>query len=668
MKKVFSTICLAVLAATVSLANASDKKGLSINEKYVGYLPTVSAMSSDSTSVADVVIFYQPSYAASYGEYEIYRRVERWFETANQSYAAHGLDLQLSIKDMVPVVSVPDTAPYMDVVDEDGNIIQDGAEYLFSLAALNAGQPEYEIYQTKWKADLVVYVRERRDGDDILGSAGIGGEYSSVLDNGIDPTTYTTLAHEVGHSIGMNHEEANAHVGPEYARAWQCGGKTTIMFSGATEANTLHHYSSPDISFGGEVCGDEAVANNARVLQENFGPTTQRRSGVDSLGQVSFAADAFNGNEVEGVTVSLVRDGDISQAASVKVFIENGSAVWGEDFTEAFVVADFTEGESTAEVVFPMINDADDEDMETARVFLKFPYRLALGNVNEANVFIENGNNGGFAGQFSVLAGSASVNEGDVVDLTVTRSGGVGEVVVNVVTLDGAAIAGNDFVELNEALVFAEGEVEKALVLTTINDEVFEESEALTVSISSPSTTAEYGVKETAITVIDDDVNTQPQVGVFSLVVSNSTVEENVGTFTVTINRENGSEGEANLRLYTVDGGQVAGTDYQAVDQQIVFADGETQKEVQITVIDETIDDNDSGFRINLEGDGLEISVGELTIIIKDNDNSNENNGTDDNRGSSSGGGSMGMLSVLLFGLVAFRNRLTKLNANKKPI
>lgn len=676
MKKIISTVCLSVMAASATGGTGADIRELHANESPVQFLPkiatrgtvqsysTASTTAAKSADVADVVVFYQPSYFAKYGAYEAHKRIEAWVNTTNESYAAHGLNYRLSVSDVIPVESVADDVPYQDVVDGDGNIVQDGADYLFSLAALNEGSPEYAAYQEKWKGDLVVYVREQRPGDTVLGLAGVGGEYASMVDNDIDPEQYTTFAHEVGHNIGMNHEEAEAYVGPEYARATTCGGNYTIMYSSSPAGRTLHHYSSPDLSSGGEVCGNEEAANNARVLEENFVATTQRRAGVEALGVVSFGDTAFSGNEEDGVVIKLQRDGDLSQAASVKLFAESGTAEWGVDFVDAYVTAEFEAGASSVEVTYQMVKDSESENTESFSVAMKYAYKLSVDSADTATVIVANGAQTGTAGMFA-LVGPSELNEGVSGEYVVSRVGGAGEVVVNVSAVAGSAVVSSDFVALNEQLVFAEGEVEKTVTLVTVDDQKAETTEGLTIEIDSPSDTAEYDVKSVSVDIIDNDDSRE--TGTFALSSSATTVSESAGSITLMVTRSEGTEGAAVVRVYTVAGSAVAGTDFTAIDEELTFADGETGKTLILQILDDSDDESgDTSFDVVLEGAGVEVTTGTVTITLTDNDNSNTGGNSGGNTDSGKSGGSTGFGFMILLGLMAiFRYSV---NANKKSI
>jgi Calx-beta domain/Metallo-peptidase family M12B Reprolysin-like len=676
---IISTVCLSLMAASATAATGSDIRGLHVNESPVQYLPKVaykrtaqsytvkSTAVEEAAAVADVVVFYQPSYFAKYGAYQAHKRIEAWLATANDSYAAHGLNYRLSVSDVIPVESVSDDLPYQDVVDSDGNIVQDGADYLFSLAVLNEGSPEYAAYQEKWKGDLVVYVREKRPEDSVLGLAGIGGEYSSVLDDDGEASSYTTFAHEVGHNIGMNHEEENAFVGPDYARAWNCGGKRTIMYSANNRASVLGHYSSPDLSYDGEVCGNESTANNARVLEENFVATTQRRSGIEALGVVSFANTAFSGDEEDSVVITLLRDGDLSQAASVKLFAESGTAEWGVDFVDAYVMAVFEAGEETAEVTYPIVKDGESESTESFSVTIKYPYKLSVGGVSTATVNIADGAQAGISGMFSVT-GPSELNEGDSGVYVVSRVGGVGEAVVNVSAVAGSALVGSDYVVLNKQVVFAEGEVEKSVTLATIDDQKAETKESLSIEINSPSETAEYDVKSVSVDIIDNDDVVSPDAGTFALSASATSVSEAAGSVTLTVTRSGGSEGTAVVRVYTVAGSAVSGTDFTALDQELTFADGETEKTLSLQILDDSDDESvNSSFDVVLEGAGVEVTTSTVTITLTDNDSASSGGDTGVNTGSEKSGGSTGFGFMLLLGLMAiFRN--SGFHANKKSI
>lgn len=621
MKILISTVCLSVISAFAAAGTVDDIRGLYINESHVQYLPKSAFAKNlvENTAVADVVVFYQNSYFSKYGAYESHKRIEAMVALVNKSYKVHGYNYRLSVSDVIQVESVPDDIPFQDVKDDKGNIIKDGAQYLFSVASLNEGNPEYTAYQEKWKGDLVVYVRELRPEDgELRGLAGLGGELSSVLDDG-DAESNLVLAHEIGHNLGMNHEEGSAIRGSEYARAWSCGGKRTIMYSASNRSNTLQHYSSPTVFNGGEACGNEATANNARVLEENFVATTQRRAGVEVLGVVSFAETAFSGNEENGVVITLQRDGDLSQAASVKIFAESDTAEWGVDFVDAYVLAEFQAGDATAEVIYPLVKDGESEGTESFSVTMKYPYKLSVGGFATAVVNIGDGTKVGTAGLFSVT-GFSELNEGDSGTYVVSRVGGTGEAIVNVSAVAGSAQPGSDYVPLNEQLVFAEGEVEKPVTLVTIDDQKAETKESLSIEINSPSETAEYGVKSVSVDIIDNDDVVDADAGTFSLSASATSVSETAGSVTLTVTRNGGSKGVAVVRVYTVAGTAIAGTHFTALNRELTFADGETKKTLVLQILGNS---GNTAFDVVLEGAGVEVTTGTVTItLIKNNDTS----------------------------------------------
>jgi hypothetical protein len=188
-----------------------------------------------------------------------------------------------------------------------------------------------------------------------------------------------------------------------------------------------------------------------------------------------------------------------------------------------------------------------------------------LSDSNLATISITDNAEVGNAGVFSI-SGDTELNEGGMGEYVVSRVGGVGEAVLNIKTVDGSANSGQDFVELNQDVVFAEGEVQKTINLVTVADTIAETYESLTIEISSPSTTAEYDVKSIVVNIIDDDVVITPEVGTFALSTSETTIAESAGSITISVVRSDGSDGSASVRVRTVNGTALAGEDFTAVN------------------------------------------------------------------------------------------------------
>ena len=154
------------VASTLAFTSAAQKHEyhndmleLRDNELSLEYIKATTASQPDNKDI-ELLVFYQPSYGKKFGEYEMYRRVWEWVETVNSTYDPHELgDYNIIIQDVIPITSVGDDVPFFDVKDENGNIIQDGAQYLVSGALHNEGYPEYDLIQ-KWQPDLINYTAE----------------------------------------------------------------------------------------------------------------------------------------------------------------------------------------------------------------------------------------------------------------------------------------------------------------------------------------------------------------------------------------------------------------------------------------------------------------------------------------------------------------------------
>ena len=117
------------------------------------------------------------------------------------------------------------------------------------------------------------------------------------------------------------------------------------------------------------------------------------------------------------------------------------------------------------------------------------------------------------AGTFTIDPASLTVDEADgTVTLTVTRSDGSDFVAeLEVVTVDGEALAGEDFAELFASLTWADGELgDKEIVITLTDDDVDEEAESFTVALANvDSGDLVFGNAESEITIV---ANVEPVV------------------------------------------------------------------------------------------------------------------------------------------------------------
>lgn len=238
----------------------------------------------------DLLVGYTQGFASSVGGQAAARtRVQNLVDIANQAYANSNVDLRIRLVHTMQV-SYPDATDNGDALEgltgfrAPSTPIPPAPEF----SALRAARDQYG-------ADLVTLVRRfqtpENGGCGIAWLIGGGGNeivpsdeyfgYSVVADGqdaGTDGTYYCrdeTLAHELGHNMGSQHDAGTAGGEPGrysysygYKTSPSAGDFYTVMAYGDSGQTAYRVFSNPRIDFcGGRACGTSA-ADVARSLAQ----------------------------------------------------------------------------------------------------------------------------------------------------------------------------------------------------------------------------------------------------------------------------------------------------------------------------------------------------------------------------------------------------------------
>ena len=110
--------------------------------------------------------------------------------------------------------------------------------------------------------------------------------------------------------------------------------------------------------------------------------------------------------------------------------------------------------------------------------------------------------------------------------------------------------------------------------------------------------------------------------GVIDLQPPTIDVPEDAVSIFVQLIRTNGSDGQATVRLESNDITATAGDDYAAVSTTVTFEDGETEKTVEVFILDDMLEEDDEQFTLQISNaTGAELGTDTSTLCtIIDND------------------------------------------------
>ncbi|MFH0882471.1 MAG: Calx-beta domain-containing protein, partial [bacterium] len=227
----------------------------------------------------------------------------------------------------------------------------------------------------------------------------------------------------------------------------------------------------------------------------------------------------------------------------------------------------------------------------------------------------------------AISVSDASVTEGDsgskAVTVTFTLSAPAdGPVSVDYSTLNGSAVAGEDYQSATGTLIFAPGDISKQVTFSVFGDLRVEPDETFSVQLSNPlGATIADGVG--TIVIVNDNVEIGPTLP--SLSVSDAEIIEgnktNKTKVNVTVTLSQASATPVSVRLTTENGTAVSGSDYLAANTIITFATGETTKQYTLTVNGDKVGESDEWFGVRLSNAGgatILDDLGKVTILNDD--------------------------------------------------
>lgn len=242
----------------------------------------------------------------------------------------------------------------------------------------------------------------------------------------------------------------------------------------------------------------------ATLGQSTITVTILDTSPVPVTGQISLAQSNYTVSEGNTINIEVSRQEGTDGAASIDYTVTTDTAD-DDDFTATNGTLDWADGDSGARTItISALTDDELEAAETVVVTLENANGADLG-VSSATVTITDSTVAA-PGTIAFSTASGVVDEGDSIDINVSRTGGSdGEVQVDVTT------SSDDYTIDTTELVWVHGDSsDKTITLSTSADDITDDTEVVSVTLSNATGNATIGTATFAVTVNDTTPPAEP--------------------------------------------------------------------------------------------------------------------------------------------------------------
>jgi dienelactone hydrolase len=253
------------------------------------------------------------------------------------------------------------------------------------------------------------------------------------------------------------------------------------------------------------------------------------------------------------------------------------------------------------------LNDGLIEPTETFQVTLSNPTGGAvLGPRTTATVRVID-NDKGLAFEFSNYW--AREDEGSVLIGVVRSDDGNFPITVDVISSDGTAKAGLDYIGVTNTLSFASGETVKLFAVPIPKDGLREPNETFRLNLANGTGVGLGSPRTATITILDNDPGVQFTANLLW-------VQETEGAVQLTVTRGNGLQLDSfTLDYATTNGTATAGSDYTETKGTLAFAAGEMTKSFVVPILNDGVAEKDEQFKVVLSNPTGGMVLGAATNV-----------------------------------------------------
>ena len=336
----------------------------------------------------------------------------------------------------------------------------------------------------------------------------------------------------------------------------------------------------------------------------------------ESSPTLDFSSAAYSVNEASGPAVITVT---LSPASAVTTTVNYASsdntATTGSDYSAASGLLTFAPGVTSQTFTVPIINDAVLEPDETITLTLSSAVNAAIG-LNPATLTILNDD---ATPQVDFSSATYSVNEGaGSATITVTLSAASSfTATIDYVTAAGSATAGSDYTDVSGTLTFTPGVTSLNFTVSVTDDALYESSETITLTLSSPVSATIGSNNPAVLTIVDNDT----PIADFSSATYSVDETANTATITVTLSTTPTLLGSVNYA--TSDNTATAGSDYSPVSSTLTLTPGQTTYTFTVSIIDDLSFEGNEALTLTLSSPinaalGSANNPARLTIVDND--------------------------------------------------